>query len=235
MRRTMTSLGFAFSLMMALVSCKTEPPTVAKDPAPGAADPAKPPANAAALMDPSLAKEQAPPMYKAQFVTTKGAFTIQVTRDWSPNAADRFYNLVKIGYFNGVRFFRVVDGFMAQFGIHGDPAVSAKWRTVPIKDEPVIQGNKRGRITFAKSGPDTRTNQVFINFVDNSRLDPMGFPSFGEVIDGMNVVDALYKGYGEGAPMGKGPDQGRMQAEGNAYLMKEFAQLDWIKEAAIAP
>lgn len=226
--------SFLAICLLALVSCKSDPPAVGKDPAPGANEPAKP-ANPAALLDPALAREQAPATYKARFLTTKGMFTLQITREWAPLAADRFYNLVKIGYYNGIRFFRVVDGFMAQFGIHGDPNVSAKWRGAAIKDEPVLQGNKRGRITFAKGGPDTRTTQVFINLVDNARLDPMGFPSFGEVVEGMNVVDALYKGYGEGAPAGKGPNQGRLQMEGNSYLMKEFPEMDWIKEATLAP
>ena len=221
-------------LVISGFACKTDPPSVARDPAKGANDPVKP-ANPSALADPSLAKEQAPASYKAQFVTTKGAFVIQVTRDWAPLGADRFYNLVKVGYFNGTRFFRVIDGFMAQFGIHGDPGISAKWRGASIADEPVVQGNKRGRITFAKSGPNSRTTQVFINFGDNSNLDAMGFPSFGEIASGMNVVDSLYKGYGEGAPNGKGPMQGRLQTEGNAYLAKEFPELDWIKEASIIP
>jgi peptidyl-prolyl cis-trans isomerase A (cyclophilin A) len=226
-------VALAFLITM---SCKSDP-TLQKDPAPGSDQGPKAveAANPAALLDPAKATEQAPASYKARFDTTKGAFIITVTRDWAPNAADRFYNLVKIGYFNGTRFFRAVDGFMVQWGIHGDPNVSAKWRAATIPDEPVKEGNKRARITFAKGGPNSRTTQVFINFVDNSRLDPMGFPSFGEVTDGMNVVDSLYKGYGEGAPGGKGPSQGRIQTEGNAYLAKEFPELDWIKSAVIVP
>lgn len=230
MRRSVLAFSFAFSVVL---GCKSDPPSAQKDPAsapvPAAANEPAKPANAAALMDPSLANEQAPATYRARFVTTKGTFAIQVTRDWAPLAADRFYNLVKIGFYNGTRFFRVVDGFMVQFGLHGDPAVGAKWRDAKFKDEPVVQGNKRARISFAKAGPDTRTSQVFINFADNGRLDPMGFPSFGEVTEGMNVVDSIYKGYGEK------PSQGRIQAEGNAYLMKEFPELDWIKEATIVP
>lgn len=223
-------------LLVALltIACKTDPPAVARDPAKGANEAAKAP-NPSALLDPSLAREQAPAAFKAQFVTSKGAFVVQVTREWAPLGADRFYNLVKIGFFNGARFFRVIDGFMAQFGIHGDPAVSAKWRGAAIADEPVVQGNKRGRLTFAKGGPNSRTTQMFINFGDNSNLDGMGFPSFGEIVSGMNVVDSIYKGYGEGAPSGKGPSQGRVQSEGNAYLGKEFPELDWIKEASIVP
>ena len=161
--------------------------------------------NTEALTDPSLANETAPAKFKAKFETTKGEFVVEVTRDWAPNGADRFYNLVKIGFFQDVAFFRVIKGFMAQFGIHGDPKVSAAWRPARIKDEPVKEGNKRGRITFAMGGPDTRTTQLFISFKDNSRLDGMGFPSFGEVVSGMSVVDTIYDGYGEGAPRGAGP------------------------------
>lgn len=216
--------------LFALISCKSDlPSTQQQKPSAAPTEEAVRAANPQALADPALANKQAPPNYKARFITTKGNFTIAVTRDWAPNAADRFYNLVLIGYYNGVRFFRVLDGFMAQFGIHGDPAISAKWRVATIKDEPVVQGNKRGRITFAKGGPDSRTTQVFINFVDNQQLDGMGFPAFGEVIDGMSVVDSINKKNGER------PNQGRIQMEGNGYLAKEFPDLDWIKEAVIVP
>jgi peptidyl-prolyl cis-trans isomerase A (cyclophilin A) len=187
----------------------------------------------AAQLAPALAKETAPAEYKAKFNTTKGSFTIDVHRDWAPLGADRFYNLVKLGFYNETRFFRVVDGFMVQWGIHGDPAVNAEWKTNTIQDDPVTQSNKKGFISFATSGANSRTTQVFINFGDNSRLDKMGFAAFGQVIDGQSVVDALYKGYGEGAPRGMGPDQGRMQAEGNTYLKKDFDKLDWVKEAHI--
>jgi peptidyl-prolyl cis-trans isomerase A (cyclophilin A) len=177
--------------------------------------------------------EPAPASYKVKFDTSKGAFTVQVTRAWSPQGADRFYNLVTSGFFDNVRFFRVVSGFMVQFGIHGDPNVMAKWRDTPIKDDPVTQSNKRGFITFATAGPNTRTTQVFINFDDNSRLDGMGFSPFGRVISGMEVVDALNAEYGEGAPRGRGPDQGRLQREGNAYLAKEYPRMDFVKKATI--
>jgi len=187
-----------------------------------------------ALLDPSLAKEKAPDVYKAKFTTTKGDFVIEVTRAWAPQGADRFYNLVKTGYFDETRFFRTVDGFMVQFGIHGDPAVNTKWRNARIPDDAVKQSNKKGYVTFATSGPDSRTTQVFINFVDrNTFLDGMGFAPFGKVIQGMEIVDSLYKGYGEGAPQGKGPDQGRIQSEGNAYLVKDFPKLDGVKTATI--
>ncbi len=187
------------------------------------------------LADPAALTEKAPATYKARFDTSKGAFVIQVTRAWAPNGADRFYNLVKNGFYDNVRFFRVISGFMVQFGINGDPALSAKWREANIKDDPVRQHNTRGMITFATAGPDTRTSQVFINFADNNALDGMGFAPFGKVISGMEVVDKLYAGYGEGAPRGRGPDQGRLQTEGNAYLTKSFPKMDYVKKATIEP
>jgi peptidyl-prolyl cis-trans isomerase A (cyclophilin A) len=178
-------------------------------------------------------KEPAPASYKVKFDTSKGAFVVQVTRAWAPQGADRFYNLVKSGFYDNVRFFRVISGFMVQFGINGDPAVMAGWRDAPIKDDPVTQSNKRGFITFAMAGPNTRTSQVFINFSDNNRLDASGFSPFGQVVSGMDVVDKLNPEYGEGAPGGRGPDQSRMQREGNAYLAKDFQRLDFIKKATI--
>jgi len=178
-------------------------------------------------------RAQAPDSFRARFETSKGVFVIQVHRAWAPRGADRFYNLVRAGYYDGVRFFRVLPGFMAQFGIHGDPAVSAAWREQRIPDDPVRRTNIRGMISFATAGPGTRTTQVFINFANNDRLDAMGFAPFGEVVEGMDVVDRLYADYGEGAPRGRGPDQGRMQAEGNAYLERDFARLDMVKTARI--
>jgi peptidyl-prolyl cis-trans isomerase A (cyclophilin A) len=193
------------------------------------------PAMSQGLMNPAALNAPAPATYKAKFDTSKGAFEIEVHRDWAPAGADRFYNLVKNGFFDNARFFRVVSGFMVQFGIHGDPNVSAQWRQARIPDDPVKQSNGRGMVTFATAGPNTRTTQVFINFADNARLDGMGFAPFGQVVSGMNVVDSLYSGYGEGAPSGRGPDQGRMQQEGNAYLMKDFGKLDYIRKASIEP
>jgi peptidyl-prolyl cis-trans isomerase A (cyclophilin A) len=185
------------------------------------------------LGNPAALSDKAPPVYKVRFDTSKGAFVVEVHRDWAPNGADRFYNLVKNGFFDDARFFRVVSGFMVQFGINGDPRVSAPWRTATIKDDPVKQSNKRGYITFATSGPDSRTSQVFINFADNAGLDRQGFSPFGQVTSGMNIVDALFSDYGEGAPSGRGPDQGRIQREGNAYLKKDFPNLDYVKKATI--
>lgn len=190
------------------------------------------------LLDPKHAdmNKQAPAKFLAAFETSKGEFVVEVQRDWAPKGADRFFNLVKNGYFTDVRFFRVIQTprkFMAQFGIHGDPKVSAAWRDANIPDDPVRQSNTRGMLSFATAGPNTRTTQVFVNYDDNSRLDGSGFSPFGKVIQGMEVVDQLHSGYGEGAPRGMGPDQGRLQAEGNAYLMREFDKLDYIKKATI--
>jgi peptidyl-prolyl cis-trans isomerase A (cyclophilin A) len=193
------------------------------------------PVAAPTFTDPAKLTEKAPETFKAQFVTTKGKFTIEVTRSLSPNGADRFYNLVRSGYFKDVAFFRVIPGFMCQFGIHGDPAVSAKWREANITDDAVKGSNTRGTISFATAGPGTRTTQLFINFGDNTNLDGMGFSPFGKVIEGMDVVDKINAEYGEGAPNGIGPYQGRVQMEGNAYLKKDFPNLDYIKSATIIP
>jgi peptidyl-prolyl cis-trans isomerase A (cyclophilin A) len=193
------------------------------------------PAFGQALTNPAALTAQAPPAYKVKFDTSKGPFVVEVHRDWAPLGADRFYNLVKNGFFTNARFFRVISGFMVQFGINADPKVSAVWRDANINDDPVKQSNSRGMITFATRGANTRTTQMFINYADNNRLDGMGFAPFGQVVSGMNVVDALYSGYGEGAPRGAGPEQGRIQSEGNAYLTKEFPKLDYIKSATIVP
>ena len=192
------------------------------------------PSRAGNLSDPASLNEKAPAVYKAKFDTSKGTFVGEVHRDWAPNGADRFYNLVKSGFYNDAPFFRVIEGFMVQFGINGDPAVSAAWRNARIPVDQAKESNKRGFITYAMGGtPDTRTTQVFINFQNNSSLDGQGFAPFGEVVSGMAVVDKIYSGYGEGAPRGKGPDQGRIQTEGNAYLTKDFSNLDYIKKATI--
>lgn len=187
-----------------------------------------------ALQNPQLAKEKAPDLFKAQFNTTKGEFVIEVHRDWSPNGADRFYNLVKAGYYDNTAFFRNIGGFMVQFGINGDPKVNAVWREARIMDDKAVgQSNKPGYISFAMAGPNTRTTQVFISHGDNARLDSMGFTPFGKVAKGADIVASLYNGYGEGAPQGMGPEQGRVQMEGNAYLKAEFPKLDYTKTARI--
>jgi peptidyl-prolyl cis-trans isomerase A (cyclophilin A) len=188
----------------------------------------------AALKNPAALKEMAPATFKVNFDTSAGMFVVEVHRDWAPNGADRFYNLVKNGFYDNVRFFRVIPDFMVQFGINGDPALNTVWQPARIPRDPVKQSNTRGFITYAMAGsPDTRTTQVFINFKDNSPLDAQGFAPFGKVTTGMNVVDKIYSGYGEGAPSGRGPDQARTQAEGNAYLMKDFPKLDYVKKATI--
>jgi peptidyl-prolyl cis-trans isomerase A (cyclophilin A) len=187
-----------------------------------------------ALTDASKAVEEAPATFKVKFETTQGDIVVQVTRDWSPQGADRFYNLVKIGYFKDIAFFRAIKNFMVQFGVSGYPEVAAVWREANLQDEEVKQSNTRGRLTYAKSGaPNSRTTQMFINYSDNSNLDGMGFAPFGEVVAGMDVLDALHTGYGEGAPRGRGPDQGKVQALGNAYLKADFPKLDYILKASI--
>jgi peptidyl-prolyl cis-trans isomerase A (cyclophilin A) len=200
-------------------------------------EPPRGPAGHAGLMNPASLKAPAPPVFKALFSTTKGDFTVEVHRDWSPNGADRFYNLVKNGFYDGCEFFRVVPNFMVQFGISGVPKIEAAWAHANLRDDPPKQGNKRGRISFANAGPNTRTAQVFINFKDNSQLDSQNFPAFGEVIEGgMDVVDKIYSGYGDMQEMGgHGPSPGKIETEGNAYLDKNFSQLDKIKTAKIVP
>ncbi len=187
------------------------------------------------ILNPSLLNEKAPDSFKVRFNTTKGSFVIEVKREWSPNGADRFYNLAKNGFYNNTAFFRVLKGFVAQFGINGDPKVSAIWRNATIPDDEVKISNTRGTVSFATAGPNTRTTQIFINYSDNSRLDKMGFSPFGRVIEGMEVVDSLYSDYGEGEPYGKGPSQAKIQIEGNEYLKKNFPNLDYIISANIEP
>jgi len=181
------------------------------------------------LLRPALLVAKAPSTYEVKFTTTKGDFVIKVTRAWAPLGADRFYNLVRHHFYDNTSFFRVLRGFVVQWGISAYPPVSAAWSHAPIKDDPVVQSNLRGYITYAMGGPNTRTTQVFINLVDNKRLDAMGFSAFGQVTEGMDVVDSLYSGYGEGAPGGKGPVQDSIEKLGKSYLDKEFPQLDSIK------
>jgi len=224
-------------------TAKVTPPAETPKPLPPPVEKEKKPETPAAavnkvLLDPSLPEwvGEAPKEFKAKFTTSKGDFTILVTREWSPRGADRFYGLVKNGFYDGVVFFRVVSGFMAQFGIHPFPEVSAVWRNAKIQDDPVVQSNKRGMVCYAKGGANSRTTQVFINFADkNERLDAMGFSPFGKVVEGMDIVDSLYSGFGDAPPSGKGPNQGRIQAEGNEYLKAEFKELDYIKTAKIVP
>jgi peptidyl-prolyl cis-trans isomerase A (cyclophilin A) len=228
--------------MAAAASAQTKTPektaapaktTAAAKPAPNKAG-AAPAAYNRALLTPARLSGRGPDTYDVKFETTRGDFVVRVTRLWAPRGADRFYHLVKNGFYNNASFFRVLPGFMAQFGISAYPEVNSAWENARIKDDPVTQPNKRGKITFATSGPNTRTTQVFINFSDrNVFLDGQGFSPFGEVIQGMNVVDMFYEGYGEGAPQGRGPRQDLIGAQGKAYLDKGFPKLDYIKSATI--
>ncbi len=181
----------------------------------------------AALLDPASLNEQAPETFKAKFETTAGDFVIEVTRAWAPLGADRFYNLVKNNYFAESAFFRYVPGFIVQWGIHADPRVAAAWRSANIGDDRSGQSNAVGTVTFATAGPFTRTTQLFVNLKDNKFLDPQGFTPFGAVVEGMDVVQRLYSGYGEK------PDQGALQRQGKAYLLQKFPKLDTIKATTI--
>ena len=175
----------------------------------------------------------APDSFITRFETSRGDFYVQVVRAWAPLGADRFYNLVRNGFYNGNRLYRVVDGFVVQWGIHGDPEVSAAWSRQCIPDDPVRRTNGRRTLTFAFGEPGTRTTQVFINYGMNVRLDRMGFAPIGEVIEGMGTVDSLYSAYGERPPRGRGPDPMRVVKEGNVYLDREFPALDSIVRATL--
>jgi len=258
MRRAMWCVLAASTLL--IVGCKTKPetetkpaetakvetpaPAPAATPAPAASEskpaaatpeskPAAPAAKPGNLLKPATLKEQAPEKYEVKFKTTRGEFTVLVTRAWAPLSADRFYNLAKGHFFDGTAFFRVVPGFVVQFGISGNPAVSAAWAHTEINDDPNTQSNKRGTITFAQTGqPNSRTTQVFINLKDNVQLDHygQGFAPFGAVEgNGMNVVDMLYDQYGDNA----GPDQGQIEKQGTPYLKKGWPKLDYIVSASI--
>lgn len=206
---------------------------------PGAASPTEAAAPTggqhAAMHDPSKATEKAPDVFKVKLHTTKGDIVIEAHKDWSPAGADRLYNLVKIGYFQDIAFFRAVKDFMVQFGIHGDPTVNSVWRASTVNDDPPgKQSNTRGMVTFAKTGaPNSRSVQLFINYKDNAMLDGMGFTPVGKVVEGMDVVDKINTEYGEGAPRGNGPNQMRIQAEGNKYLKADFPNMDYILSASI--
>ena len=225
--------------VMMLVSASLAAQTPAKAPAApakssGAASKAAP--TNSRLLNPALFRARAPELYRAKFQTTKGDFTVEVTRANAPLGADRFYNLVKAGYFTGVSFYRVIAGAIVQFGINPSPAVTAAWSKAPIHDEPVKASNKPGAITFAKTDlPNSRTTQLFIDIGDESPLDAMGFAPIGTITEGMDVVKSLYSGYGEMAGMngGRGPDQDLYTKQGKAYLDKGFPNLDSIKSASI--
>ena len=218
-RKHASALLALLALQLIPVACKDKTPPA---PPPEAAVPTPPPPDATS-----------PESFRVKFETTKGNFTVEVTRAWAPKGADRFYRLVTEGYFKDIRFFRVLPKFMAQFGMSGNPALNAKMDSLQIPDDPVTQSNKRGMVTFATAGPNTRSSQFFINYGDNASLDSQGFSPFGRVVDGMKVVDALYGGYGEGAPNGAGPNQDLIRKKGNEYLRRTFPKLDYIKSATI--
>ncbi len=220
------ALGLATQIFAAQATSKTTPHRTAATHTAAAGH---------SLYRPSTLHDKAPDVYKAKFTTTQGDFVVEVHRDWAPLGADRFYNLVKYGFYTDASFFRVISGFMVQFGIPAKPAIAHAWEKANIKDDPVTQHNQRGYVTFATAGPNTRTTQVFINFGDNRGLDGQGFAPFGQVIQGMEVVDKLYSGYGEGAPQGNGPAQDKITNLGKVYLDKNFPKLDHIKSAAIVP
>jgi peptidyl-prolyl cis-trans isomerase A (cyclophilin A) len=239
MKRIAASLAFCTLIAAALVSAAPASPAVQ-------AQSTTPPAHKSttttathprtthmttdpALLHPATLKAKAPDVYEVKFTTTKGDFTVQVNRAWAPLGADRFYNLVKHGFFTGAPFFRVVPGFIIQFGLTPDPAVNRVWQNASIKDDPVTQSNKPGYLVFATAGPNTRTTQLFINFGNNTFLDGQGFAPFGQVTDGMDVVKNLYSGYGER------PDQGAITSQGKAYIEKNFPNIDSIKSATVLP
>ncbi|PWU06405.1 MAG: peptidylprolyl isomerase [Terriglobia bacterium] len=182
---------------------------------------------ASAACSSSSSGSPAPDVFKVNLDTSKGPVVIEVHRDWAPLGADHFYQLIKAGYYDGNRFFRVVPGFVIQFGISGDPATTAKWKDMSLQDDPVKQSNTAGTLTYATAGPNTRTTQLFINLADNSRLDGMGFAPFGRVVSGMDVVQKIYSGYGER------PQQPLIEAQGNNYVQSQFPMLDFINKATI--
>jgi peptidyl-prolyl cis-trans isomerase A (cyclophilin A) len=214
--RALACTALAIGLAISLAS--------AAEPAPAAAKPS--------LKDPASLKAKAPETFKAKFETTQGDFVVEVTRSWSPLGADRFYNLVKNGFYDGVKVFRVLPGFVVQFGINGDPSINAVWQRASVMDDPVTQSNQRGTVVFATGGPHSRTTQVFVNLADNARLDKSGFSPFGKVDEaGMAVIEKFYSGY-EGAAS---DEQQSIQSKGNAFLESKYPKLDAVKKATIVP
>jgi len=189
------------------------------------------------LLDPSSDAfgQMAPDTFRVRFETSAGDVLVEVIREWAPIGADRFYNLARNGFFDGNRFFRVLPGFIVQFGVSGVPDIQAVWNEQTLPDDPVRQSNLRGTLTYATAGPDTRTTQVFINYADNPRLDELGFAPIGRVIEGLSVLRLLYSEYGETAPQGSGPLYQCMLSGGNAYLDRRFERLDSIVRASVLP
>jgi peptidyl-prolyl cis-trans isomerase A (cyclophilin A) len=223
MKALLTSLALSASL---LASAQTPAPKTPAKTTPSHTASAAP---RPSLLKPETLHAKAPAIFKAAFTTTAGNFVVEVHRDWAPLGADRFYNLVKNGYFTNASFFRVVPGFVVQFGLSANPAVNKVWKDADIQDDPVVQSNKRGFLVFATAGPNTRTTQLFINYADNSRLDGMGFAPFGQVVEGMDVVDKIYPGYGES------PRQDLLTDQGDTYVSANFPKIDKIKLAHIIP
>jgi peptidyl-prolyl cis-trans isomerase A (cyclophilin A) len=215
-------------LAASIAAAQTLPKTAPKKPAtPSGTTAAKTMVTRPSLYNPSSLKDKAPEQFQARFTTTKGDIVIEATRAMAPLGTDRFYNLVKYGFYNGNSFFRVVPGFVVQFGLSPTPAVNAAWEPAKITDDPVQGSNVRGAVCFATSGPNTRTTQLFINFGNNVQLDTMGFAVFGKVVEGMEVADKIFSGYGQNA------DQGRITKEGAAYLKANFPEMDSITKAVI--
>ena len=223
MKAFLTALALSASLLAAAQTPTPKSPTKTT-PAQTAPTAPRP-----SLLKPASLNAKAPAVFKANFTTTAGNFVVEVHRDWAPLGADRFYNLVKNGYFTNASFFRVVPGFVVQFGLSANPAVNKVWKDANIHDDPVVQSNKRGFLVFATAGPNTRTTQLFINYADNPRLDGMGFAPFGKVVEGMEVVDKIYPGYGES------PRQDLLTDQGDAYVTPNFPKIDKIKLAHIVP
>ncbi|HKJ03603.1 MAG TPA: peptidylprolyl isomerase [Longimicrobiales bacterium] len=210
-------------LALAAAACGGEPPARAPREAPNP------------LLTPTRLTETAPPTFRVRLETSAGTVVLLVHRDWAPLGVDRFYNLVKNGFYDDTRVYRVLDGFMAQFGLNGDPRVNMAWRNNVIVDDPVGHSNTRGTVSFAKGGLHSRTTEVFINYRDNPSLDERGFSPIAEVVEGMGVVDGFYDEYGDGPPRGEGPYQAQVQARGNAYLDASFPELTRIRRAVIEP
>lgn len=238
-RSTLCLWGLSISLLVILSACSpTEKNAAAPDSANDVANVETndqavapnddDPADMARLLDPNDLNAQAPELFNVEIETTKGRIVVEMHRDWAPNGVDRFYNLVQAGFFKDIALFRMVKGFVVQFGIHGTPLVSSVWREARIQDDPVKTSNERGTLTFATAGPNTRTTQLFVNLGDNAMLDRQGFAPIGKITSGMEVVDALNYEYGER------PNQGKIQKEGNAYLKDKFPNLDYIVSMKIA-
>lgn len=188
-----------------------------------------------ALLAPNTAQlaQHAPDSFRVEFTTSKGKFVVKAFRAWAPNGVDRFYYLARNHFYDGERFFRAMPNFVVQFGLHGDPRVNDVWQDMRIPDDSVKQSNQKGFVTYAMGGPNTRTTQIFINLNDNKRLDPLGFAPIGRVVEGMDVVDILYTGYGDGPPRGKGPEQDKIRTQGDAYLKRDFPLLDHVTRTKV--